>query len=103
MIAIPDRRALLRTPAALILGAVILGSSLTACSDSPGDTTCGEYLDMSTAERIDLLDEEIDKNATDEEKKAWEALSDDEKSVASDAGEAACQDADADTKLDDLE
>ena len=49
----------------LILAAMVVSTSLTACS-SPGDTTCGEYKDMSDSERFDVLKQEIDDKGTDD-------------------------------------
>ncbi|WP_370289938.1 hypothetical protein [Nocardioides sp.] len=102
MISIPDTRVLLRTPAAMVLGAVLLGSSLTACSDSPGDTTCGEFTKMSDSERIDLIDQEVDQNGSDSDKEQWDSFTDDQKKIAADAALTGCDGEDPDTKLDDL-
>lgn len=93
-----------RNGAGLILAAVLLGGSLTACGgNDPGDTTCGEYKDMSDGERFDVLKDEVDDNGTDEEKDAIDDASDEVKKTATDAIAQVCDGEDDDTKLDDVE
>lgn len=87
----------------VVFAAVVLGASLTACGSSPGDTTCGEVRDMSTDERIDLLEEGIEDEGSDEDKEAFEAAPDEAKEAGAEALVVGCEDEDDDTKLDDVE
>lgn len=90
-----------RARAGLILAAVLLGTSLTACS-SPGDTTCGEFKDMTSAERFDVLKNEVDDKGTDAEKEQFNNATDEAKTAAGEAIAAVCDGQDDGTQLDDI-
>jgi hypothetical protein len=80
----------------------VLGGSLTACGGDPGDTTCGEFKDMSVDERVDLLDEAAEDEG--EDAQAYTDLSDDEKKAAAETlPDILCEGQDDDTKLDDID
>ena len=87
----------------LMFATVILGGTLTACGSGPGDTTCGELKDMDSGEVVDLLDEAVDDEGTDEEKDQWNALSDEEKAATAELIPSICEGEDDGTKLDDIE
>lgn len=97
----PTRRR--RTPLGLVFASVILGATLTACGSSPGDTTCGEYKDMSTEEQIDLIQEEVEDEGDDDEQQQFEDAPQEAKEAAAAAVASACDGEDDDTKLDDIE
>lgn len=82
--------------------AAVLGGSLVACGGDPGDTTCGEVKDMSTDELIDLLEEGIDEDGDDDDKKAFEDAPQEAKEAGAEALKSACDGEDDDTKLDDI-
>jgi len=88
--------------AAALCAVVFLGLSLSACGSDPGDTTCGEFKDMSVDERVDLLDDAADDEGDDG--KAWTELDDAAKKTAAEQlPSLLCSGEDDDTKLDDID
>ncbi len=91
-----------RSRTGLALAGLVIAASLTACSDSTGDTTCGEFTDMSAAERRDLIREGVAESDDAGTQEALDAASDDDLDDVADVVDQACADVDADTTLDEL-
>lgn len=93
------------TSLGLVLAAVLLGSTLSACGSDPGDTTCGEYLDYSAGEKRDFLKDAADNDdeLDDEAKKQIEEANDEQLDQFATIFDTACEGEDEDTKLKDLE
>ena len=87
----------------LLLAGLALGGSLSACGESSGDTTCGEFSSMSTTEKRDLIREGVAESDDEDTQAALEAASDDDLDQVATFVETACAGADDDTKLDDLD
>ncbi len=92
-----------RVRAALLVAALALGGALSACGESSGDTTCGEFAAMSTAEKRDLIREGVAESDDDNSQAALDAASDQDLDQVATLVDSTCEFADADTKLDDLD
>ena len=92
-----------RVRAGLLIVALVLGGSVTACgSDSTGDTTCGDYAQMSAEEKRDLIRDGVSESDDEASQEALEAATDEDLDEVAGVVDAACADADDDTTLDEL-
>jgi hypothetical protein len=92
-----------RVRAGLVIAALVLGGSVTACgSESTGDTTCGDYAEMSAQEKRDLIREGVNESDDDASQEALEAATDEDLDEVAGVVDTACAGADADTTLDEL-
>lgn len=92
-----------RVRAGLVIAALLLGGSVTACgSESTGDTTCGDYAEMSAQEKRDLIREGVNESDDEASQEALEAATDEDLDEVAGVVDTACEGADADTTLDEL-
>ena len=95
------------TSLGLVFAAVLLGSTLTACGSGAGDTTCGEFKEMSNDERLDVIRDAADDDGSDEAKDVIDQIDsapDEQKDlIAESLPDALCSGEDDDTKLDDVQ
>lgn len=92
-----------RVRAALLAAALVLGGALSACGESSGDTTCGEFAAMSASEKRDLIREGVAESDSEDSQAALDAASDADLDQVADIVDSTCEFADDDTKLDDLD
>ncbi len=91
----------------LLLAAVALGSTLTACGADADNATCGEVKDMSADEFFDFLKDAAEEEDTDEARdlaKQFDDIPDDQREATRDAFvQEFCDGEDDDTKLKDTD
>ncbi len=92
------------TRAGIALATLLLGGTLSACGgSSSGDTTCGEFKDMSAGAKRDLIKQGVDESGDQDAQDTLADASDDELDQVATFVVSACDGVDDDTKLDDVE
>ena len=86
-----------------LLAGVVLAGTLAGCGSDPGGTTCGELTAMSVEERLQLLGDLVAEGGSAAEQQEFDEVSAAEKRSAAENLPAACDGAEDDTRIQDLD